>query len=600
MNSSRFGALALLALAACSGEPSGPGTKTLAFTVQPANTVATGYFSVTVAIRDASGHVVTDATDSVLLAISTNPGAGTLQGKTPTKIAAVNGIAAFDSMQIIRAGTGYKLKASGTDLSSATSAAFNITHDVPVGLGFLVQPASTPIGTNIPAVYVSIQDAVGNTVANDTAVVSLALSAGNGATLTGQSTATTLNGVASFATLAVSRAGSGYTLLATAPGLNPASSHAFDITVPFRSVSAGDRFTCGVASTGAAYCWGENAVGQLGIGTTNADQPRPFAVAGGLKFSIVSAGESHSCGVTTASAAYCWGSDSAGALGGGGGGGGMDSTPAPVSGGLAFISLSATGVAFSCGVTTSNAGYCWGDNSAGQLGDSSTTASATPVPVSGGLLFARGSIGGSSACGVTRAGAGYCWGDNSAGALGTGTTTASTIPIPVSGGLTFGLISTRNGHSCGLTTAGQAYCWGANPHGELGDSNATGPEQCTVGGTSIPCSSIPVPVSGGLQFSALTTGWFHTCALTRGGAAWCWGSNAQGQLGDAAVTDSSLVPVPVSGGLTFIAISAGSLHTCGLTSSGVVYCWGSGASGELGNGQDGAGYFSNVPVAATP
>ena len=134
----RFRALIpLLALAACSGNPSGPSTNALAFTVQPKDHVATGYFSVTVVIRDPSGHVVTGATDSVTLAISTNPGGGTLAGKTPTKIAAVNGVATFDSMQILRSGTGYKLKASAVDANSATSVPFNITPDVPVGLGFL-------------------------------------------------------------------------------------------------------------------------------------------------------------------------------------------------------------------------------------------------------------------------------------------------------------------------------------------------------------------------------------------------------------------------------------------------------------------------------
>ncbi len=129
---------------------------------------------------------------------------------------------------------------------------------------------------------------------------------------------------------------------------------------------------------------------------------------------------------------------------------------------------------------------------------------------------------------------------------------------------------------------------------------ATGPEQCVADGTSYSCSTSPVPVAGGLVFISLTTGWFHTCGLSRSGTAYCWGDNVEGQLGNGSGVDSSLVPVPVSGGLTFVALSAGSLHTCGLTSTHAVYCWGDDSWGELGDGREGAGVGRNVPVPVVP
>jgi alpha-tubulin suppressor-like RCC1 family protein len=293
------------------------------------------------------------------------------------------------------------------------------------------------------------------------------------------------------------------------------------------SVDGGYLHTCGVTTDGAGYCWGSNTYGQLGDGT-NTQRLEPVLVTGGLMFTSISAASTHTCGVTTTGQAYCWGWNGIGQLGNGSE---EDSNvPVTVSGELTFSSISAKGFSHSCGVTTTGKAYCWGENSLGQLGDSTTINSAVPVAVSGGLIFSSISGGRSYNCGLTSAGIGYCWGNNSYGQLGNGTTTHSPVPVAVSGSHTWGSLS-HGGyyHSCGVTKAGVGYCWGYNLSAQLGDATTTD-------------KHIPVIISGGLIFSSITSASSHSCGLTRLRDAYCWGKNSYGQLGDGTTTDS---PVPV-------------------------------------------------------
>lgn len=373
---------------------------------------------------------------------------------------------------------------------------------------------------------------------------------------------------------------------ATSPTVTPPTMSPPKTAAPlsFATISGGAHGTCGVTTSGAAYCWGRNFSGELGNGTsasTNAVSTVPAAVSGGLTFAVVSAGEFEtSCGVTIAGAAYCWGGNYGGEFGDGTIT--PSTTPVPVSGGLTFATIS-TGYYPTCGVTTGGTAYCWGYNSSGDIGNNSadTLTITTPAAVSGGLTFTQLSAGFDQACGVAAGGVAYCWGDNSAGQLGNGATTNSPIPVPVSGGLKYGSVSGGAGHTCGVTTDGAAYCWGLNITGELGDGTMTGPQQCG----SDPCSTAPVAVVGGLTFVSVSAGkgGYHTCGLTTGGAAYCWGDNLMGELGNGTTT-SSATPVPVSGGLTFRTVITGYRHSCGVTTANVAYCWGDNSDGELGTG----------------
>ncbi|MBI4419412.1 MAG: hypothetical protein HY560_01190 [Gemmatimonadetes bacterium] len=361
----------------------------------------------------------------------------------------------------------------------------------------------------------------------------------------------------------------------------------------FATISTGRLHTCGVTTAGAAYCWGSNAHGQFGNGTTTGPQDcqgyacssTPVAVSGGLRFLAVSAGSEHTCGVTPAGAASCWGFNYLGELGNGTTT--NSTTPVRVSNGLTFTTVDAGtsasgGGDHTCGVTPAKVVYCWGDNGYGELGSGTPTKSTTPVVVSGGLTFTAVSAGGYHTCGITSTGAAYCWGLNGSGQLGNGDSTESPTPVPVSGGLAFAAVSAGDNHTCGITSAGTTYCWGYNANGQVGNGDSTGSG-----------SPIPVPVSGGITFTAVSAGGLHTCGITSAGMAYCWGSNFHGQLGDGGTVASSFTPIAVFGGLSFAAIATGGLHTCGVTTSGAAYCWGYNYYGQLG---DGSTNPSGVPV----
>jgi hypothetical protein len=213
-----------------------PGAPThLGFGLQPGATVAGAPLApaARVLILDALGNIVTSATDSVTIAFSANPAGGVLAGTL--RVAAVAGVADFPSLRIIKAGSGYILAASATGLTGATSGAFSVTVGAAAKLAYTIQPTATIASAAIaPAPQVTVQDSVGNTVTSATTSITLAITSGtgtSGAVLSGTLTRAAVAGVADFPSLAIAKAGTGYTLTATATGVTGAASATFDITV---------------------------------------------------------------------------------------------------------------------------------------------------------------------------------------------------------------------------------------------------------------------------------------------------------------------------------------------------------------------------------
>ena len=340
----------------------------------------------------------------------------------------------------------------------------------------------------------------------------------------------------------------------------------------FAAVSPGYLHTCGLTTAGAAYCWGANGDGELGNGDAPFSRSSPVLVEGGVTFASVTSGAFHSCGRTVAGVTYCWGANAdAGQLGDGTTT--NRSRPVLVAGDVRFTTVSAGGF-HTCGVTALGAAFCWGLNNAGQLGDGSTTNRSAPVPVTGGLRFTAVSAGLTHTCGVTVSGAAYCWGANGAsgsgdGRLGDGTTTDRSSPVPVAGGVSFATVSAGGAHSCGVTAAGDAYCWGLNESGALGDGTTTN-------------RASPVLVAGGLRFTAVSAGHQHTCGASITGDAYCWGHGDK-ELGNPG-RSSEGTPQIVTGNLGFVSVSAGTFYTCGVTIAGTAYCWGANWAFQLGDG----------------
>jgi len=361
-------------------------------------------------------------------------------------------------------------------------------------------------------------------------------------------------------------------------------------TTAFTTVDGGQTHSCALTSAGQAWCWGRNAVGQLGDSSAATTAvPVQVLQQSGVTFTRVSAGQEHNCAITSAGQAWCWGYNADYRLG--------DSTTnlglAPVAvkplGGVAFASISA-GSGHTCGLDANGQGYCWGSNAYGQLGINSTAHQKTPVAVQhpSGVTFASIVASERHTCALDTTGQAWCWGYGSEGALGGGFSFGDSIPVQVThpSGVTFTSISTQYRHVCALDTTGQAWCWGKNPNGQLGDNTLT---------TRYTPVAVQQPV--GVTFASLEVGWSQSCGVTSGGQSYCWGQGNRGQVGDGTFAQRK-VPVAVSqpSGVSLGIVNPGGYHTCGVDGVGQTWCWGRNDYSQLGNNST---TDSGTPVAVS-
>lgn len=284
-------------------------------------------------------------------------------------------------------------------------------------------------------------------------------------------------------------------------------------------VSTGSGFACAVNSAANLYCWGKNTFGQLGNDTTTASS-RPetvTALLGNVK--SVSAGITFACAATLTGAAYCWGDGSLGQLGNNAN---NDSKiPVAVTGLSSGVSSVSSGLSHSCAIQ--NGGLkCWGEGSNGELGDGLALASNSPVSISGlSSGVKKVSSGYAFTCAMQSTNS-YCWGLNVFGAMGDGTTIQRNSPSVLSDSISALSDLNAGGFSaCGVTDAQALLCWGYDANYQIGDNSESNTAQ-----------TVAVSVRGlNRDVMSVEGSRYNSCAITKYGRMFCWGDNTWGQLG---------------------------------------------------------------------
>lgn len=362
-------------------------------------------------------------------------------------------------------------------------------------------------------------------------------------------------------------------------------------------VTSGWHHSCAVLASGAVKCWGRQY--ELGNGAT-ADSSSPVVVAGidgvtGVA-TAVDAGLGHTCAVLKPGSVWCWGDNSTGQLGDGTTT--FRSTPVETSltaangnqcGAFGAPCDAATRVSagggHTCALLRDQTIDCWGSNAFGQIGIGTFGgAVTTPTPVVGLPGPATSvSAGDYHTCAVIAGSGIWCWGRGNSGTLGNGGTSSQAVPVRVAlsdtGPQPTTVSAGGNDTTCATLSDHTVWCWGFNGNGQLGD------------GTKIERDT-PVQAVGATA-TALGTGWSHVCSAdaTSPLGLECWGLNQVGQLGNNNSSFESLTPQTLARGGNFSLIDSSPLHTCASDTS-VVYCWGYNANGEIGN--------PAVPISGAP
>jgi alpha-tubulin suppressor-like RCC1 family protein len=305
------------------------------------------------------------------------------------------------------------------------------------------------------------------------------------------------------------------------------------VSTGFSSFPQSAGFSCSLATTKEAWCWGLNVVGSVGDGTRQ-QRLVPTRVSGGLRFQRLVSGFRTNCGLTEAGVIFCWG----------------DGWPLGTRDSLVSPTALPTAEVFRdlslrwghiCALNSAGKAFCWGDNSSGQLGDGTYLFRVQPTAVLGNIVFSSIITTVDASCGVAVSGQVHCWG--SGGFVGRSVYGNVLAPTAIESSVRFGALSGGLYHICGIAVSGQLFCWGGGG-APIGD------------GTYL-TRNVPTPVLSTELFSVVSAGFYHSCAISRSGAAFCWGSNFSGQLGLDAVDSlssgqlSATTPTRVYGGHQF-------------------------------------------------
>lgn len=235
--------------------------------------------------------------------------------------------------------------------------------------------------------------------------------------------------------------------------------------------------------------------------------------------------------------------------------------------------------------------FCWGSNGGGRIGAEYPDiayrwpAQLTRLGLADGLnvpwrdvKWTKLSSGAYHTCGIRNVdGRLFCWGRGNEGQLGTGSSEGSSNPTPlavatVSGVTSWKDVTTGSSHTCAIANTDKLYCWGSYSNGLLGISGLS--------------SNVLAPalVDSSRTWLAVSAGSEHSCALELAGGIYCWGKNGDGRLGDGTII-ARYIPTAVAGTNSgWVQVSVANESSCGLKSTGQIYCWGDNSQTQLGLG----------------
>ncbi|MEO1058239.1 MAG: RCC1 repeat-containing protein, partial [Actinomycetota bacterium] len=362
---------------------------------------------------------------------------------------------------------------------------------------------------------------------------------------------------------------------------------------------------------GNVTCWGRDTDGQLGNGANGGADvvapPATIALPSPGRARSITTGARHTCALLTDGAVTCWGANASGQVGNGDATGADVSSPSPpvaLPGGATATAVTALGDA-TCALLLGGGVSCWGRNGDGEVGSGTvggvvrTPAAAINLPESAVALAG----GFRHACAVLQSGNVFCWGRDSLGQLGNGPASSADAPqyagpdslVALPPGRSARAVAAGSSHSCALLDNGAPICWGNDSNGQLGDDGGTG--------GSITEPALSAPLAGDAAAVALSGGGNNMCALATDGALQCWGSNASGQLGNGTPPGgNSPRPMPALRGFDdiFAEVGSGTAQTCAVLTDGGISCWGNDDSGALGAGTTREDVPSPNPAVALP
>lgn len=289
----------------------------------------------------------------------------------------------------------------------------------------------------------------------------------------------------------------------------------------YSAIATGTSSTCAIAeSTAAAWCWGANSHGQLGDPTAgSASTATPVAVSGGHSFRSIEAGDSVACAITLSDQLYCWGRAANGLLGDAQTT--QDSATPKLVGSYKAVAI---GGDHACAIDSSDRAYCWGRNVEGQIGLNMTSSApvTSPMGVTGGYTFSRISLGQNHSCANTVSGATVCWGDDSAGQVGDANGPGAPTPLLLPSPVPLSRVSAGGDQTCALSAQGALYCWGSPGNSAIAIM------------TSVDILE-PTATAATQNFDRMVMGDIFACGLVSG-VPYCWGNGSSGALGGAATT----------------------------------------------------------------